>query len=50
MWNLTDNTNELIYKAEIDSQTWKIYDYQRRKGEGMVKLGLWDKQIYTIYI
>ena len=34
MWNLTDNANELIYKAEIDSQTWKTYDYQRGKERG----------------
>ena len=23
MWNLRYNTNEFIYKTEIDSQTWK---------------------------
>ena len=31
MWNLKKNdTNELIYKTETDSQTYRmIYDYQR---------------------
>ena len=31
MWNLKNNTNELIYKTEIDSQTQKTN--QRGKGE-----------------
>ena len=34
MWNLKYNTNELIYKAETDSQNRKqTYGYQRGKGE-----------------
>ena len=35
---LKNNTNELIYKTETDSQC--SYGYQRRKG-GRGKLGLW---------
>ena len=36
------NTNELIYKTETDSQTWKTnFGYQRGSvGEGKVKV--WD--------
>ena len=29
MWNLKNDTNELIYKTEIDSQRKQIYGYQR---------------------
>ena len=29
---LKNDTNELIYKTEIDSQTEKIYDYKRERG------------------
>ena len=33
MWNLKKNTNESIYKTEIDSQNRKqTYSYQRGKG------------------
>ena len=32
MWNLRNNTNELIYKTETDSQTQKTYGYQRENG------------------
>ena len=29
MWNLKNNTNELIYEIETNSQTWKTdYGYQ----------------------
>ena len=31
MWNLTNNTNELIYKTETDSQTWER-NLPKRKG------------------
>ena len=37
MWNLKkkNGTNELIYKAEVESQMWKTtYDYQGIVGEG----------------
>ena len=35
MWNLKYDTNELIYKTEIDSQISKTnYGYQRGKGVG----------------
>ena len=41
MWNLKNNTNELIYKTETDSQRKQTYGYQRGKG-GRDKLGVWD--------
>ena len=42
MWNLNKNdTNELIYKTEIDSEVKHTYGYQRGKVEGD-KLGGWD--------
>ena len=44
MWNLTNNTNELIYKTETDSQTQKTYGYQREKG-WRERSGVWDQQI-----
>ena len=28
------DTNELIYKTETDSETWKIYGYQREEVGG----------------
>ena len=31
MWNLTNSTNELIYKTETDSQTWER-NSPKRKG------------------
>ena len=37
-----NDTNELIYKSEIDSQIQKTYGYQRRKGRGRNKLGVWN--------
>ena len=41
MWNVKYNTNELIYKTEIDHGHRKqTYGYQRGK-EGC-KLGVWD--------
>ena len=43
IWNLKYDTNELIYKSEIDSQTQKTnYGYQRGMGVGRDKLGVWD--------
>ena len=41
MWNLTYDTNELIYKTETESQTKQIYSYQRGKRE-QNKLEIWD--------
>ena len=32
MWNFKSDTNEFIYKREIDSQTKQIYGYQSGKG------------------
>ena len=41
-WNLKYDTNELIYKIEIDPRHRKqTYGYQRGK-QGMDKLGVWD--------
>ena len=49
MWNLkkkkNNDTGEIIYKIETDSQTFKKkknYGYQRRKGKERDKLGIWD--------
>ena len=37
MWNLKDNTNELIYKRETDSQTQKTnLQLPRGKGQGRI--------------
>ena len=36
MWNLKDDTNELIYKREIDLQNRKQTENQGGKGEGKV--------------
>ena len=43
MWNVKNDTNELIYKTETDSQTWKT-NLWLPKGKGMRrdKLGIWD--------
>ena len=38
-----NNTNELIYKTETDSQTQKTNLWlPKGKGEGKNKLGVWD--------
>ena len=46
MWNLKkkNDTNELIYKRETDSQTHRrqTYGYQRGKVGRTDKLGIWD--------
>ena len=44
MWNLKKNdTNELIYKIEIDSQTYKTnLRLPKGKAEKKDKLGVWD--------
>ena len=34
MWNLKDNTNELIYKRETDSQTQKTNLWLQGEGRG----------------
>ena len=41
MWNLKNNTNELIYKTETDSPMWKT-NLWLPKGKGGYKLGVWD--------
>ena len=50
MWNLKkkNDTDELIYKTEIDPQTQKTNLWlPKGKGEGRDKLGVWDEQIHT---
>ena len=48
MWNQKNDTNELIYKTETDSQTSKTctntaaYRQQREKMWGMDKLEIWS--------
>ena len=45
MWNLKNDTNELIYKTETDSQTENklIITKEERGGRGeRDKLGVWD--------
>ena len=48
MWNLKNNTNKSIYKAETDSQTYKTNFWLpkgKRRGESD-KLGLTDTNYY----
>ena len=48
MWNLKKNdTNELIYKIEIDSQTQKTNLWLPTGKAGKDKLGAGDQQIHT---
>ena len=47
MWNLTDDTNELIYKTETYCQRKQIYGYQSGKRWGIDKLGVQDQQMKT---
>ena len=43
MWNLKKNdTNELIYKMEIDSPTYKPTLWLPKGKGGSDKLGVWD--------
>ena len=51
MWSLKNDTDKLINKTEIDSQTQKTsVELPKGKGEGRDKLGIWDEQIHaTIY-
>ena len=43
MWNLKNDTNELIYKRETDSQTQKTNIWlPKGRGGGRDKLGGWD--------
>ena len=43
-----NDTNELIYKAETDSQTCEqTYGYQRGSMEGRDRLGIWDWLVHT---
>ena len=39
MWNLENNTNESIYKTEMDLQ---IYGYQGERKGRRNRLGAWD--------
>ena len=48
MWNIKNNTNELIYKTETDSQTYKTNLWsQRGKAGGINKE--YGINRYTIY-
>ena len=51
MWNLKNDTNELIYNAETGLQTQKTkLQLPKGKGRGGDKLGVWDQQIQaTVY-
>ena len=43
MYNLKDDTNELIYETETDSRTSKTNLWlPKGKGGGQDKLGVWD--------
>ena len=43
MWNLKNDTNELIYRIETDSQTQKTnLRLPKGKDGGREKLGSWD--------
>ena len=44
MWNLKNNTNELIYKTETDSTDIenKLMVTKGESGGGRDKLGVWD--------
>ena len=49
MWNLKNNTNELIYKTETDSQAQKtnLLLPKGKEGEGQIRnLGLTDTHYY----
>ena len=47
MWNLKkNNTNELIYKTEIDSQRESKFMINEGEREGRVNLGLTDINYY----
>ena len=47
MWNLKNDTNELIYKTETESQRKQTSGYQRGKGWGGIN---WEFRIniYTL--
>ena len=48
MRNQKDDTNELIYKRETDSQTQKTNLWiPKGKGEESDKLGIWEQHIHT---
>ena len=45
MWNFKNDTNELIYKTETDSQTLKINLWlPKEKGGGRNRWGVWEWQ------
>ena len=46
-WNQTDDTNELVYKTEIDSQAQKTNTAIKRAAGWGDKLGVWNQQIHT---
>ena len=42
MWNLKYDINEIIYKTETDSQTYKTNTVTKGEGWERDKLGVWD--------
>ena len=50
MWNLKTNkrdTNEPIYKREVESQIWNAHLWLSGGKRGRDKLGDWDRHIHT---
>ena len=49
MWNLKNDTDELIYKTETDSQTSKTNLWLKKgKVKGRDRLGAWNRHKHTI--
>lgn len=46
MWNLKYDTNEFIYKTEIDSQIYRTDLWLPKVGVG--RLAVWDQQMQSI--
>ena len=44
------DTNELIYKTETDSETWKIYGYQREEVGGGINQELVSSRYILPYV
>ena len=49
-WNLKQDTNELIYRTETNTQTQKTYGYQRGEGEGGVNQEFGISRYTLLYI
>ena len=46
VWHLKNDTSELMYKTEIDSQTEKINMVFQGEGRQRNKLGAWNEHIH----